>query len=115
MTVAAIPPESVVFVGAGGLELRADAFGDRSGPTVLLLHGGGQTRHSWGGTARLLAERGWRAVAVDLRGHGESAWAPDGRYSIDDFAADVVAVAGALGQRPVLVGASLGGVAALVA
>jgi pimeloyl-ACP methyl ester carboxylesterase len=82
---------------------------------VLLLHGGGQTRHAWGGTARALAEDGWGAVAVDLRGHGESDWAPDGDYAFDAFAADVSALSRAFAAPPVLVGASLGGIASLLA
>jgi len=36
-------------------------------PPVLFLHGGGQTRHAWGATAQLVADRGWRTVALDLR------------------------------------------------
>jgi pimeloyl-ACP methyl ester carboxylesterase len=84
---------------------------------VLLFHGGGQTRHSWDGTARLLGDKGWRATTVDLRGHGDSDWDDDGDYSLDAFAADVRAVAAAAttAQAPVLIGASLGGLSALVA
>jgi pimeloyl-ACP methyl ester carboxylesterase len=82
---------------------------------VLLLHGGGQTRHSWSGTARRLAAEGWQAIALDLRGHGESDWSPTGAYQLDDFARDVACAARALPRRPVAVGASLGGMAALVA
>jgi len=95
--------------------LRADERGDPSGPPVLLFHGGGQTRHAWGSTARVLAERGWHAVSIDLRGHGESEWSPDGVYGIDAFADDIRAVAATLPEPPVLVGASLGGVASIVA
>ena len=101
--------------GSGGVELAADAYGNEADPPVLLLHGGGQTRHSWHATASALADRGWRAYTVDLRGHGQSSWAPDGDYSLDAFAADVVAAAASLDQRPALVGASLGGVASLAA
>ena len=82
---------------------------------MLLLHGGGQTRHSWAAVADRLAEAGYRAVAMDLRGHGESDWAADGDYSIGAFARDVEAMVGTLGRAPVVVGASLGGMAALVA
>jgi non-heme chloroperoxidase len=77
--------------------------------------GGGQTRHAWGGTAGALAARGWYALALDLRGHGESDWARDGDYRLEAFVADLRAVAAALVHRPVVVGASLGGLAALVA
>jgi pimeloyl-ACP methyl ester carboxylesterase len=99
------------------IDLAGDAYGPADGPPVLLFHGGGQTRHSWDGTARLLGDKGWRATTVDLRGHGDSDWANDGDYSLDAFAADVRAVAAAAttAQAPVLVGASLGGISALVA
>ena len=85
---------------------------------VLLLHGGGQTRHSWSGTAQSIAAQGWTAVAVDARGHGDSDWASDGDYSIDALIADLAAVVSAVvpadGERPVLVGASMGGMTSLV-
>jgi len=99
-----------------GLELAADAYGPDDGPPVLLFPGGGQTRHSWDGTARLLGNKGWRATTIDLRGHGDSDWAADGDYSLDAFAADVRDVARATGHRPpALVGASLGGISSLIA
>ena len=82
---------------------------------VLFLHGGGQTRHAWGRTAETVAGDGWRTVALDLRGHGESDWAPNGDYSFTAFCADCVAVADELGRPPVLVGASLGGMSAMLA
>ena len=97
-----------------GVDLAADAYGPADGPPVLLFHGGGQTRHAWGGTARLLGDKGWRATTVDLRGHGMSDWSPGGRYGIEVFAADVRAVARAQRAAPVLIGASLGGLASLV-
>lgn len=82
---------------------------------MLLLHGGGQTRHAWGSTAAALAANGWLTFAVDLRGHGDSDWSPRGEYGLDLFAADVRDLADALGSPPVLVGASLGGLSALLA
>ena len=98
-----------------GIELQADAWGDSGNPPVLLMHGGGQTRHAWGGTARTLAQRGWYAVSIDLRGHGESDWSPDGAYHLDHFVADLRAVAASFETRPILVGASLGGMTAMAA
>jgi pimeloyl-ACP methyl ester carboxylesterase len=99
----------------GDVALVADAWGDPDAPTVLLLHGGGQTRHAWGRTAQAVAGRGWRAVAVDLRGHGDSEWSPDGVYGLDRFAEDVRCLLAATASPPVLVGASLGGLASLIA
>jgi pimeloyl-ACP methyl ester carboxylesterase len=101
--------------GFEGIHLVADVFGGDDAWPVLLMHGGGQTRHAWGRTAEVIAERGWRAVSVDLRGHGDSEWALNGDYSFTSYAADCVAVADWLGKPPVLVGASLGGVAAMLA
>jgi pimeloyl-ACP methyl ester carboxylesterase len=103
------------FIGYGGLKLAADIGGPVDGPTVVLLHGGGQTRHSWAGTWQLLVDTGWRAVSLDLRGHGESEWPADGDYAFDAFAGDVFAVATSLPTPPVLIGASLGGISSLLA
>lgn len=100
--------------GADGLQLAADVAGPDDGPVVVLLHGGGQTRHSWAGTWRVLADAGWRAWSIDLRGHGDSDWSPDGDYSLDGFVDDTVTIARSLPRPPILVGASLGGLAALV-
>lgn len=81
---------------------------------VLLLHGGGQRRHSWRRTGERLAAAGWDVTAIDSRGHGESDRAPDGDYSIDRFVDDAFAVAADLGGEPVVVGASLGGMTAMI-
>jgi pimeloyl-ACP methyl ester carboxylesterase len=107
--------ERVVFEGFEGLELVADVRGDADAWPVLFLHGGGQTRHAWGKTADAVAAEGWRAVTLDLRGHGDSQWAPNGDYSFTAFCADCVAVVDQLGRPPVLVGASLGGMSAMLA
>lgn len=103
------------FRSADGLKLVADGHGDPAGPPILLLHGGGQTRHAWSGTAELLATRGYHAVTLDLRGHGDSDWCPEGDYRHTAFAADTEAVARSLPRPPVLVGASLGGLSSLFA
>jgi pimeloyl-ACP methyl ester carboxylesterase len=108
-------PERVVFDGFEGVHLVADVRGDPEAWPVLFLHGGGQTRHAWGKTAETVARQGWRTIALDLRGHGESDWAPNGDYSFTAFCADCVAVADTLGRPPVLVGASLGGMSAMLA
>lgn len=108
-------PQLVRFDGFENLHLFGDVWGDDDGWPVLLMHGGGQTRHAWGGTARRLAENGWKAVSIDMRGHGDSEWALNGDYSFTAFSADCVAVCDALGRPPVIVGASLGGVAAMIA
>lgn len=103
-----------VFQGNEGVELVADCYGEARRGTVLLAHGGGQTRHAWDMACERLSLAGWRAVAMDLRGHGDSGWSPAGDYRIQRFAADLVEVAAQLGDRPALVGASLGGISGLV-
>src|SRR6185503_4508042 len=109
-------PSPLAFHGADSLVLRADARGDPAAPPVIFLHGGGQTRHAWGGTAGALARDGRLAIALDLRGHGESDWASgDAPYRLERFAADLRAVIAQLGRPPALVGASLGGLTSLLA
>jgi non-heme chloroperoxidase len=103
------------FEGAG-VRLVGDRWaGDRQRGVVVLLHGGGQTRHSWAGTAERLAAAGWTAITFDARGHGESDWHPGADYTLDGFIDDLLALVGTLEAPPVLVGASLGGITALVA
>jgi pimeloyl-ACP methyl ester carboxylesterase len=103
------------FSGLAGGKLVADAYGDPAAPTVVLLHGGGQTRHAWGDTAAHLAAAGWHALAFDARGHGESDWAADGDYSIDTQAAEMRTIWRGLRRPLVAVGASMGGLVSMVA
>lgn len=105
----------VFFSGRDANRLAASSAGPTGGAPVLLLHGGGQTRHSWRTTLTCLAGQGWNAFSVDLRGHGDSDWAGDGDYSLEAFAGDVTAVASGFDEPPALVGASLGGLSALLA
>jgi pimeloyl-ACP methyl ester carboxylesterase len=103
---------------ASGLVLKGDIYGDTGAP-VILLHGGGQTRHSWRATAAQLEQAGFTALPFDARGHGDSGWAADERYTFFDYALDVRALAAAVaqkfGQKPAAVGASLGGMSSLLA
>jgi pimeloyl-ACP methyl ester carboxylesterase len=107
-------PTYFEFNGEDGIILKADAYGDPNNPPVILSHGGGQTRHSWGGTAGVLAEHGWYAVAYDHRGHGESDWSEEGLYDLAHFALDMACLARSFSEAPVIVGASLGGLAAML-
>lgn len=104
--------ETVRLAAADGVELAADISGDPAGVPVLLFHGGGQTRHSWRSAQDALSERGYHVASIDLRGHGDSDWSPDGDYTPTVFADDLVEVARGF-DRPVMVGASLGGISSL--
>ncbi|MBD5656280.1 MAG: alpha/beta hydrolase [Candidatus Eremiobacteraeota bacterium] len=104
--------QRLAYAGAG-VSLAAEGFGAAASPAVLLLHGGGQTRHAWNRTARALAAGGYYAVTLDLRGHGESDWSPNGIYRHADGVDDVRRVAASFDDPPILVGASLGGLLAL--
>lgn len=105
----------ISFTGHGDVRLAGDAWGHPDGAPIVFLHGGGQTRHAWGGTAAAVARAGAYAISLDHRGHGDSAWPADGNYDLATFAKDVAAVTAQLGRPPVVVGASLGGLAGLMA
>ena len=113
MTIADSDIVTLRMAGAG-IGLAADVAGPEAGVPVILSHGGGQTRASWGGASRALAARGFRVVSLDLRGHGESDWSPDSVYGLDLFAEDLAAVVRQMTAKPFLVGASLGGIASLL-
>jgi pimeloyl-ACP methyl ester carboxylesterase len=102
------------LAASGGLHLAADVGGDPAGPAVVLLHGGGQTRHSWSGAMRSLLARGYYVINLDARGHGDSDWSPERRYAFEDMAADLRAIVETLPEPPALVGASLGAATSLV-
>lgn len=94
---------------ADGLTLAADVAGPVGAPNVVLLHGGGQTRHSWSNAVTALASAGYRVTNVDARGHGESDWSATGAYHLDDRADDLRHIVATLDGPYALVGASLGG------
>lgn len=104
-----------LFTRVQNLKIAADAFGPPQGHPVLLAHGGGQTRHAWQACGKILGENGYYALAVDLRGHGESDWSPEGDYRMERFAEDLIDIADGFSIPPVLVGASLGGIAGMIA
>lgn len=114
--------EPITLQGAKGHRLAGSVYapqGETLRGVVLLLHGGGQTRHAWDRSARDIARAGFTAVSMDQRGHGGSEWPQDGAYAFRDYGDDAVAMArqlaGRFGVRPVIVGASLGGIAAMLA
>jgi pimeloyl-ACP methyl ester carboxylesterase len=107
--------QRATFVARDGVRLVADRGGSADAPAVILLHGGGQTRHSWSRAVDHLLAGGFQVINYDARGHGESDWSPEGAYQLADRAGDLAAVTASLGVPFVLVGASLGGATSIVA
>lgn len=102
-------------VEVGGVPIAYRAWGEPGGPGVVLVHGGAAHARWWDHVAPLLVEGSRRVVAVDLSGHGDSGRSPS--YDLDRWAAElrgVVAAAG-LGERPTLIGHSMGGFVTLTA
>lgn len=97
------------FIGSENNTIAADIVGNSSGQPVLLMHGGGQTRHSWRDTALILAGEGYFVVSVDMRGHGDSDWVESQDYSLKVSATDINKIIKGFSRPPVLVGASYGG------
>lgn len=107
--------------GAGGISLAATAFPSpvatlQSDPALVYAHGFGQTRGAWSRTGQQLAAHGYAGLAYDARGHGGSERNPvELAYAGEQFADDLIIVAGERAQPPVLVGASMGGLFGLIA
>jgi pimeloyl-ACP methyl ester carboxylesterase len=105
-----------IWAGADGVPIAGDTWGDPSGQLVVLQHGGGQTRHAWKGAGETLGAAGYHVVAFDARGHSDSGWAGANEYTVDFMVRDLVCVVAALGSnKPILVGASMGGGTSLAA
>jgi pimeloyl-ACP methyl ester carboxylesterase len=90
-----------VFVENGDVTLRVEVTGD--GPTVLFVSGWPELASSWRHQVDHLAARGYRAAALDVRGYGGSSIPPRReRYTLQELAGDVAAVARALDDEPVV-------------
>ncbi len=100
---------------SSGIRLTAEAEGPEGAPTVVMLHGGGQTRHAWAGASARLAAIGYRVIRCDTRGHGDSGWAPDGDYRLEVLTEDLKALLATIDGPVALVGASLGGLTSFYA
>ena len=102
------------YLTPSGLSLAADIGGDPAAQPVIMLHGGGQTRYAWGEAAKALVSSGFHVISLDLRGHGESDWDPNGDYGIDAYLSDLQAIIASVASPPALVGASLGGIISIL-
>ena len=106
-------PRTQRLRAADGVELATERFGDAASVALIFAHGFGQTRQAWTDTAANLSGRGWHCITADARGHGESGWREDGAYEFAQFMEDLVRVAGVLDEKPILIGASMGGLLGL--
>lgn len=106
------PPSQFVDIG-DGLTVHLRDEGPRGAPAIMLLHGSNADLHTWDTWAEALKAR-YRVIRFDQIGHGLTGPARSGNYSRSAFAADVGAVADALGvKRFILGGNSMGGGIAL--
>jgi pimeloyl-ACP methyl ester carboxylesterase len=108
------PPTRISHTTADGLALAVDVRHATGRPTLLFAHGFGQTRGAWHAAAATMAARGCRCVSFDSRGHGESDRVPGGDYHMQPFVDDLLSLARAQPEPPILVGASMGGLLGLV-
>ena len=103
-------PDSLVrdhFMTINGLNIHYRDWGDRQLPPLLILHGFDAHSRSWDQVAAALADR-YRVIVPDLRGNGESSWAPE--YTWELMVEDILSLMSALGlDTPVLCGHSMGG------
>ncbi|MCZ8323117.1 MAG: alpha/beta fold hydrolase [Novosphingobium sp.] len=91
------------------LRLHYVDWGNPGAPPLILQHGGRDHCRSWDWVAEELA-KDWHVIAPDLRGHGDSAWAPDGNYEMNAFVYDFAQLVHTLGYDEVtIVAHSLGG------
>jgi pimeloyl-ACP methyl ester carboxylesterase len=102
------------FERPDGVALAIEAIG-ATGTPIVFAHGFGQTRQAWAGTAAALAAGGHRAVTYDARGHGDSDRRAAAPYTWEQMRDDLAAIARSQRPRPVLVGASMGGLVGLAA
>ena len=102
-------PDRASFADLGRTTLRLWEWGDPADRPVLLVHGGWDHGRMWDGLAPLVAALGCHAVALDVRGHGDSGRLPDGGGSWPMFLLDLAQVAQRLGPPVTLVGHSFGG------
>ena len=101
------------WVETNGVSLRIRRAGE-GGMPLLLLHGFPCTSLIWSKVLSDLARHGFDAVAVDLRGYGESGFALDDRYEVAAFSEDAAGIAAELGwEKMIVAGHDLGAIVAL--
>lgn len=95
------------------LKLHYAVWGDEANPPLLLIHGNRDHARTWDAVAKQLKQQ-YCVYAVDLRGHGDSAWAVGGQYSLPEFVLDIAMLGEELRRYPLtIIGHSLGGAVTL--
>jgi pimeloyl-ACP methyl ester carboxylesterase len=112
--------QTVTFRGVDDLNLIGDEWNGGAAsaeghPTILMLHGGGQNRHSWKNTGQILADGGFHVIALDSRGHGDSDRSPTATYTVEALCGDILQVLYQIGRPVAVVGASMGGLTGILA
>jgi pimeloyl-ACP methyl ester carboxylesterase len=101
------------FVTVNGLRLHYLDWGQAATPPLVCVHGYTSSAQAFSAPARHFQDR-FHLVVPDVRGHGLSAWSPQGAYQYRDQAADLAALVDTLGlERFTLVGTSMGGIIAM--
>ncbi len=97
------------FFYSDRLKLQFWDYGCDAKPSLVLVHGGLDHARNWDWVARSLREH-YHVYALDLRGHGNSAWAPGAMYSLAEHVLDLSALLDIIDEFPIrLIGHSLGG------
>ena len=100
-------------IAINGLRLRYLEWGDAGAPPVVCVHGYTSSAEAFNAVARKFQDR-FRFIVADVRGHGETAWSPNGAYQYADQAGDLAALVDTLGlDRFTLIGTSMGGIIAM--
>src|SRR5262245_27115726 len=97
------------FVMVGTLRIHYVDWGNASAQPLVMVHGLDRVARTFDHVAPHFATR-YHVIALDMRGHGDSSWVPQGRYTVEDHATDLAGVVSALRLRNItLWGNSTGG------
>ena len=97
------------FISVNGIEIHYLEWGNPDNPPLIMLHGIGRIAHSFSHIAPNFAAD-YHVMAVDMRGHGDSGWSPDGAYLVRDYVSDIEAMAEEMDLRNIVIwGNSTGG------
>jgi pimeloyl-ACP methyl ester carboxylesterase len=102
------------FIASQRLRISYWDWGNETAPLLLFVHGGSDHARSWDGIVDGVRDE-YHVAAIDMRGHGDSEWAPGSQYGLPDMALDVVRLIEHLGAPAYVVGHSMGAATSLLA